>query len=77
MNVGGFNAIPWNTDAPSLNSRNDILSRAGRTSILKNGPPSGRGGGGELAVDDVLDFFVCLRAMDDPVVSVEWRLSAT
>ena len=65
------NLLP--TIGAGLNTRDTI---EGRPNIeTEHGAAFGERRSG-IVVDDISDFIACLWTMDDPVVSVEWRLSA-
>jgi len=65
------NLLP--TINPGLDARDTIQS--GSNVETEHGATIG-GRRGRVVVDDVSDFFACLLAMDNPVVSVERCLGA-
>ena len=56
-----------------LNTRDAI--EGGPNIETEHGAAVGKGRGG-VVVDDVSEFFACLWTVDNPVVSVKWRLRA-
>ena len=56
-----------------LNTRDAI--EGGPNIETEHGAAVGKGRGG-VVVDDVSQFFACLRTVDNPVVSVKWWLRA-